>query len=88
MSHIIISLFELRAILGLINFGCQELMNMLGMLARVDWLGLLTQAPDGLDLELLKLVLQATFSGDIWLVLPIKEAAAVRALLYMPWWVI
>jgi hypothetical protein len=36
MSHIIISLFELRAILGLINFGGQELMNMLGMLARVD----------------------------------------------------
>lgn len=65
MSHIIISLFKLRAILGLINFGGQELMNMLGMLARIDRLSLLAQAPDGLDLELLKLVLQSTFSGDI-----------------------
>jgi hypothetical protein len=84
MSHIIISLFELRAILGLINFWGQELMNVLGMLARVDRLSLLAQTPDGLDLELLKLVLQATFSGDIGLVLPIEEAAAVRALLDMP----
>ena len=54
------------------------------MLARVDRLSLLAQASDSLDLELLKLVLQATFSGDIGLVLPIEEAAAVRALLYMP----
>ena len=84
MSHVIISLFELRAILRLINFGGQELVNMLGMLARVDRLSLLAHAPDGLDLELLKLVLQATFSCDIRLVLPIKESAAVRALLDMP----
>jgi hypothetical protein len=54
------------------------------MLARVDRLSLLAQASDSLDLELLKLVLQATFSGDIRLVLAVKEGAALRALLYMP----
>jgi hypothetical protein len=59
-------------------------MNMLGMLARVNRLSLLAQAPDGLDLELLKLVFQATFSCDIRLVLLIKEGATMRALLDMP----
>ena len=84
MSHIIISLFELRAILGLINLRGQELMNMLGMLARVDRLSLLAQALDGLDLELLKLVFQAAFSCDIRLILTINERAAVRTMLDMP----
>jgi hypothetical protein len=84
MSHIIISLFELRAILGLINLRGQELMNMLGMLARVDRLSLLAQALDGLDLELLKLVFQAAFSCDIRLILTINESAAVRTMLDMP----